>query len=59
MKRQYIKPSIEKVALQTAPMLTVLSVTGTEGGEARSQRFYGSFAWDEEPEEKEDDDPLF
>ena len=49
MKRQYIKPSIEKVALQTAPMLTVLSVTGTEGGEARSQRFYDTFVWEEEP----------
>ena len=59
MKRQYIKPSIEKVALQTAPMLTVLSVTGTEGGEARSHSFYGSFVWEEESEEKEDDDPLF
>ena len=60
MKRQYIKPSIAKVALQTAPMLTVLSVTGTEGGEARSQRFYDTFVWEEEPvETDEGDDPLF
>ena len=59
MKRHYITPTIEKVALQSATMMTTLSVKGSEGGEARSHSFYGTFAWDEEPEEEEDDDSPF
>ncbi len=57
MKRHYIKPIIEKVALQSTTMMTTLSVKGSEGGEARSHSFYGSFAWDEDPgEDKENND---
>ena len=59
MKRHYITPTIEKVVLQRATMMTTLSIKGTADGEARSHSFYGSFAWDEEPEEEEDDDSPF
>ena len=57
MKRRYIKPAIEKVALPAATMMTTLSVKGTESGEARASRYYGVFPWEEE-EDSEDEDCL-
>ena|GEM_PF-6581964 len=59
MKRPYIQPLLDIVALPSATMMTTLSVKGSEGGEARSHSFYGTFAWDEEPEEEEDDNSPF
>lgn len=59
MKKPYIQPLLDIVALPSATMMTTLSIKGTADGEARSHSFYGSFAWDEEPEEEEDDDSPF
>ena len=59
MKRPYIQPLLDIVALPSATMMTTLSIKGTADGEARSRNFFRGFAWDEEPEEGEDDDSLF
>ncbi len=60
MKRPYIQPLLDIVALPSATMMTTLSIKGTADGEARSQRFYDTFVWEEEPvETDEGDDPLF
>lgn len=55
MKTQYIAPTLERVALPSQQLMTAVSIRGTEGGEARSHEFYGSFAWDEEPDEEDAD----
>ena len=60
MKRPYIQPLLDIVALPSATMMTSLSIKGTADGEARSRNFFGEFAWDECPEgEEESDDSLF
>ncbi len=44
MKKPYIQPLLDIVALPSATMMTTLSIKGTADGEARSHSFYGSFA---------------
>lgn len=53
--RHYIAPSLVRIALPSATLMTALSIGGTESGEARSNEFWGAATFDQEskPEEEE------
>ena len=46
--RHYIAPSLVRIALPSATLMTALSIGGTESGEARSNGFSSGFPWNEE-----------
>lgn len=52
-KKHYIRPNIDNVQLPLPTLMTSLSISGTEGGEARSNRFNVNSILDEGTESNE------